>query len=113
MAIVSEPYVVETGMTQVFSEIENCEIIARPSKTGYYHQIKTLTQRPGLESNPTRETDDDILYGEFYSQVMYLYDDSGKVYTFDGSTLTSISTVAHTIDTNVIPHFVPIAFLGG
>lgn len=112
MAITPEPYVVEDGMTSVFSQIVNCTKRVRPSDEGYEHQIKILSKRPWLIWSESWVTWWNILWGAYYNSLLYLYDDWWDVYTFNWTVLTDLSAPVLDVDeTDALPHVMKVAFL--
>lgn len=112
MAYTPEPYVVEQADSLVFSEVINCEEDVRPSWVGKEHDMRVYKKRLGLAGNPNWITDGNIISGFSVGDKVFMYTDEGKVYTFDGNTLTDLEIEDIIYDSSkALPDIFQVAFL--
>lgn len=111
---VQEPFVVEAGFNKVFAELENWELMVRPSGRGFSHQLMCFRKRSGLLWSENWETTGDIRWAWYFNSILYPYTDSGYVYSFDGNDMTTLVSSWLTYNgTDYSSDTLKLSFLGG
>ena len=83
---------------EVFTELINNDIIARPSKRWTLHPFFFFRKRPWLTTKKAQgwlydwQLDWQITWWHYYNNIVYPYSDQGSLYSFDGDELTSVKT---------------------
>lgn len=114
MPIVQDKYFIEDWMNDVFTELFDVEVEARPTKTGFLHKRYCVRKRDWLYTPEdwSRETDGDIKWWVYDDGDIYLYDGDGELYNFDWWTLTQIVTTGQTFNgTDYVRHTVKADYL--
>lgn len=114
MPIVQDKYFIEDGMNEVFTELFDIEIEARPTKTGFLHKRYCTRKRDWLYTPDdwSWETDWDIKWGVYDDGDIYCYDDTWELYEFDWWILTQISTTGQTYNgTDYVRQTVKVDYL--
>ena len=93
-----DKFLPQKWFNEIFTEITNCDVFVRPSKTGFVHPLFYFSKRPGLATNIgtgwtyDRQLDGDIAGWHYYNNIIYSYSELWTLYSFDGDLLTSIKT---------------------
>lgn len=94
MVTLNDKYIPIEGINFSFTEIENCELEARPSRVWYKWKDFWFRKRDGIATDVLWRTQGNLKWANFFNNNIYSYTDAWFVYTFDGSNMTSVSAVA-------------------
>lgn len=95
--MISDKFIPSEWFNGLFTEIKNCDIISRPTNTGFQHQLFWFTTRPWLFTQEGAgwiyewQADGDLKWWHYNNSKIYPYSDEWTVYDFDGTDMNIIS----------------------
>jgi len=97
--MISDKFIPSEWFNWLFTEIKNCDIVSRPTKTWFQHPLFWFITRPWLRTQIGAwgiydwQADGDIKWWHYNDNKIYPYTDEWTLYEFDGSDLNSLSTL--------------------